>query len=495
MKVRLKRNAIYNKKPIVFSNTHFVVGIHIIIEMALLLISVVCMSLPAAVEYWYTVISVLAAVLLLFQILGYVIKKVSVFNFVFIFLILSYLFMFGIVFLLALGLDKAVFWKLHTEFSKEVMLQSGFMILNYLEMFYIGSLLGWRKCNSKLYGYFAKGNQQVVKKRIYKAGLYLFCMSLPFRLYTDILLINASKITSNYFKVSVGSGFYDDIGYLCVPGLIYIISSEKLKRRKAYMVAMISCIYFAYVMVVTGDRRYEVTGIIAILLCVIKTYPIKFSVTMILGSGYLSVVLLNILIVIRNIRKGRLLSLTKFLMSNFKTIFFSLSTVKNTIIETMAEFGISFFSVVQVIKNIPENIGFQYGKGFWGSIPAILPTGPIFKDFFEQIDISHVVNLLEKNPVGQTIVGDFYANFGLFYLPLSLLFGIFVKKFFDENCTGNINLSIARNYSFLYIEINLIRACFFEVFRNSVYIYVIPLVLMYMVREGDYTSKECDEKC
>ena len=248
-------------------------------------------------------------------------------------------------------------------------------------------------------------------------------------------------------------------------------------------------------MVVTGDRRYEVTGIIAILLCVIKTYPIKFSVTMILGSGYLSVVLLNILIVIRNIRKGRLLSLTKFLMSNFKTIFFSLSTVKNTIIETLAEVGISFFSVVQVIKNIPENIGFQYGKGFWGSIPAILPTGPIFKDFFEQIDISHVVNLLEKNTVGQTIVGDFYANFGLFYLPLSLLFGIFVKKFFDENCTGNINLSIARNYSFLYIEINLIRACFFEVFRNSVYIYVIPLVLMYMVREGDYTSKECYEKC
>ena len=282
----------------------------------------------------------------------------------------------------------------------------------------------------------------------------MFFCSFPFRIYTDALLVRDSKATGNYFKVSVGSGIYDDIAYLCVPALIFILSSKILKRRSAYAITFVSCAYLTLIMIVTGDRRYEVTGIIAILLCVIKSYQIKFSVFQILSLGYLSTVLLNILIIIRNIRKGGLLSATDFLMENVTTIFFSLSTIKNTIIETMAEFGRSFFSVVQVVKNIPEIYDFQLGKGFWGAIPAILPTGRILGDYFAEVDISHIINVLEKNPVGQTIVGDFYANFGPLYLIASLLFGFFVRHFFDDNCTGNEMLSIARNYSFLYIEIN-----------------------------------------
>lgn len=135
-----------------FSKKQIVIQIHLALEIILLIISTFFLLKNRYLENWYFVISILAIMMLILQAFGYFIYEISIINFVFVFLLLSYLFMFGIVFLLALGMEEAIFWDLHTEFSNNLLLKSGLIILNYLQMFYIGSLLGIRKNYSKFYG-------------------------------------------------------------------------------------------------------------------------------------------------------------------------------------------------------------------------------------------------------------------------------------------------------------------------------------------------------
>lgn len=456
---------------------------HIVLLVFLLILTIYLREDKQSIEYWDKIISSIAIIMLLFQLIGFYLLKVSILDFKFWFLALTYLFMFGIVFLLAFGYEEYVFWDLHTQFPKDILFKAGFCILNYIQAFYVGAIFYQKRKYSKIYNSIVVEDAKKMQKNLFITGIILFVATLPFRLLNDIPLILSAMESKNYFKISISVGLTDDIAFLFVPAVVYIISSKVLHKKINVLFSLLISSYLGVVMILTGDRRYCVTGILAIVLCLMKTYDFKMSFISVTFGYIVSIFSLNILTVIRNIRKGYLLSLTDFFIQNSDKIFSPVYALKNTVIETMAEFGISFFSVVQIVKNIPNNIGFQYGMGFWGAIPSIMPIGWLVPEYFFKVTISSYINLIEKRPVGETIIGDLYANFGVLYIFASLILGFIISHLFSFDSTKNKNLSIARYYSLFYIEINLVRACFFEVFRNSIVIYCIPLCILYFLKK------------
>lgn len=452
-------------------NSKFVFCINCIIFVLTLICGVIFSYQKIHTLSWSQLIGLVAFITLGTELLGLFVNGYGAYSFQFWYIVLTNLFMFGIVTLLALGVEEYVVWDLYSSFSSELLLEAGFVVLLFVQACYLGMTLPIAHKKSYFY------NRVVLEKnnaRIFNAGIIMFVFSLPFRLLTDIQLVNSVSETNNYFRSSVQSGLQDDLAMLFAPAVIFVIASKQLAKNKSLLLVGVVCLYYVAIMILTGDRRFPVTAILAIVLCFFKTYTYRIKAYHIIFVSFLGVLGLNILAVIRNIRKGHLLSIDMF----FSKYGAELLNVKDAVCETLGEFGISFYSVVHVVKNIPERVDIQWGKGFWGAIPSILPVGRWMGDFFNEVTISSYINGLERNPVGETIIGDIYANFGYAFVLGAFIFGMFISHFFSFDNINNRQLAIARYYAFFYIEINLVRTCFFEVFRPSCYIYIFFLVLI-----------------
>ncbi|KUP05275.1 hypothetical protein Q73_13490, partial [Bacillus coahuilensis m2-6] len=269
--------------------------------------------------------------------------------------------------------------------------------------------------------------------------------------------------------------------------VIYIIASGKLNKKKSLIVVLVTVIYFIITMILTGDRRYQFTAILALVFSYLKIYNIKFSPIKILTFSLLSILSLNLLKVIRNIRKENLVSLNEFFSSQVQQ-FFNMSVLY----ETMAEFGLSFFSVVNVYKYIPEVISYQYGLTFLISLLSVFPVGPWAGDFFNRASYSsYIINPMEGTGVGATLFGDFFVNFGWFGVLISLVFGIIFSKMFDMEKANNSRLSCAKYYSLFYVLITLVRATFAESVRTTIIVYCIPLFLLWVIKS--YITKKINQ--
>lgn len=178
------------------TNKEFVLKLHLILELIMAISTLMMLVFQDRIYYWYYPVSYISLIFMLFQILGYIIYEISIFDFNFIFIILTYFFMFSHPFLLAFGFEEYIFWELYKEFSNELMLKAGLLVLNYVELFYIGTLIKKRRFSSRLYRNFIQKDGTRQSKIIYKTGGILFLLSFPFRLYTDYTLIRDSKMTS-----------------------------------------------------------------------------------------------------------------------------------------------------------------------------------------------------------------------------------------------------------------------------------------------------------
>lgn len=427
---------------------------------------------------WEKFVSLFSISLLLFQLISMKLKKISFKEFPFWFTILSHLFMFGRVYLNFLNLDEQIFWNLITRYTDENLFRAGFVILCLLQSIFMGLTFNYQ-------------NTIVTKpvlnhpiKAVFITGIILLIISMPFRLYMDLLYVMQSQTTGEYLSLINFSGLQDDIAFLFVPSLIFIIASKILSKRQSLILLILAVSYFFVFMILTGDRRYPSTGILVLVLSYLYGYNIKIKPMRFLIYTAFAFISLNLLSIIRDIRLVQLTSLSDFLVLYGKDIFLG----KSTIYETLAEFGISFFSVVIAIKYVPSVVPFQNGLSFISSIPSALPIGSIFPNIFKNSSMSDTINLLENTPVGATLIGDLYINFGIISFVFAFIAGVLLSRIFLIKSDTNYRYSIAKYYSIFYILINVVRASFFEVFRPSLIVYFFPLVLMWLINNYRYSS-------
>ncbi len=425
-------------------------------------------------ETWSWFITIISILLLGYQLLYLKILKVSFYDFRIWYMILSNLFMFGRIYVNVLDYDNILSsWSVF--YSNDTLLNTALYVLVFHQAIFTGLNL----CQKKgTYEYF----HTKIKKsstKIFKCGLLLMFIGLPCRIITDLYAVRSVQSTGSYSSIQVTSGLIEDFAIIFVPAVVYILVSRQLEKKIARCLFLVVIGYFVIEMILTGDRRYQIIGCIVITLCYMKTYSDKIlsvRTVLIIAAGFLG---LNIIYQLRKVRGGNLTGIVDFvkgMIDNWGS--------SNILLETLTEFGISFYSVVGIVKNIPSVIGFQKGLGFYGAIPSILPIGFIAGDFFKTVSISNTINAMEQRPMGATLIGDFYANFGWISIPLVIVFGYLMMRMILLHRKDEIYVQ-ANYFSMMYIFMNLIRSSFYEIVRPAFVVLVLPMLVLYLIKKKE----------
>ena len=148
--------------------------------------------------------------------------------------------------------------------------------------------------------------------------------------------------------------------------------------------------------------------------------------------------------------------------------------------DILTEFGISFFSVVAMMSNVEKILGYQYGMSFIRAIPTVFPIGGIFGNFFDKGSPSTFINAYTGLPVGATIFGDMYANFGYLSILGIIILGIILSTIFNKGAYSD-KFDVVIYYTEFYILINLVRCAFFEIVRPIVWCIITAIFLYQLV--------------
>lgn len=459
------------------SMKHFIFLLsHFSLLLLLLLFSLLSWDDSYIIKNWAFTASLLAIFFILIHVISFYNKKVHYTDFRLWFLILSYLFMFGRVFLHGFNLDSEVAWNLMYRYPQAVLYHTSLYILSFMQCLFIGFF--FFNSNKKNDPINAQIAEMPYNKTLYTVGLMIFLFSIPNRLLTDVTMILQAQTTGSYLTLEHYSGLADEFAFLMIPGIIYIISSGKLNRKKSLIILAAAILYFVGVMILSGDRRYQTSAIVALTFFYLRIFKPKLSWQAICAYGLFAILLLNLLAAIRNIRAGNLTSLSDFFL-NYGSEILSASVL----IETLSEFGLSFFSVVNVINYIPYYFSYQYGMTFLLALLLCgLPVGSWFTDLLEQASFSNIINKMDGTPVGASFIGDCYINFGWFSLGIGLLFGILCKKLLNMSKASSSRLECAKYYQLFYVFIILVRATFGEAVRASMWVYFVPLFILWVVK-------------
>lgn len=385
---------------------------------------------------------------------------------------LSWGFMFGHVWLIGLGRTDLLFWNLIERYDSELLWRTGLYVLCYMQAIFTGLNLCHANSSFRLERDGLVGVPDVGHRTLLAVGWTLVVFALPFRLYADATNVIAAQQSRTFLAVTNAHGPADDFANLIVPGLVALMAGWRANPRRALCLLLVATAYYLGVLTLTGDRRYNVTAILALVLSYVYLRSIRIGLVrgILLISG--GAVVLNLLAYVRTIRQGQLIGLGD-LSRNFGEL-----VSRNPLIESMAEFGVSFLSVALAVQLVPLEVPFQFGFSFVGAGITLLPAGWMFGDMLSLVSVVGVLIDIDGHPVGSSLPAELYANFGWFGILGALIAGRVLFAIFYSFSRHHRPSHVVIYYSLFYILINLPRSSFVEVFRASLLVWLVPLALM-----------------
>lgn len=424
---------------------------------------------------------------LLLNLIGFLfVKKVAYIDIGFIFVICSYLFMFGHVFLEVLGFSTSLTWNPAQYFSELEKFQAA--VYSYLCL--SAMTIGYIMCGKTSYSKTERSVTEETKnddKMTFRAGLVFFCIGLAANIISSGRVIQATLAANSYSNYTAAemSGILDDFAYLVVPGIVYMFSSRVLSKRKAIGLLVASILYFVVTMVLSGSRKVQIFAILTIIISYLWTRERrKITLKKMLGLAVVTILFLNLIYIIREHRTN----LSTILPSYFESLG-NFEFLGSIVGETFAESGLSFYSIVAIFSTVPSIFPFEYGMTFIRTIPSILPIGSFVGDFFYKASSSYVINRYTGIPVGTSLLGDFYWNFGFIggiiaCLLMGALLSRFTRKMFE-------NGKEALYFSVSYILMIGIRAGIMEMFRPLVMVTIVPLIIKFFLFKRSNKIQKC----
>ena len=430
---------------------------------------------------WTNSVMPFIAINLILNTCYFLLHKIKVFDYRFVFVALSYLFMFGRVFYAWCGKEYVASWWLQDFFSPSAMYHACIYILLSLQACFIGFFAFNKKKNHN--DFFNESSLFIrVKKEetrpLLISAIVILCIGLPSRLFMDFRAIWYSSQTGWYEAGGGVVGFIDDFAFFFIPGVFLLLESFKNDKKKKITIFLVF-IYFFVVMILTGDRRYYVSGLLALGCYYLYRLNKKRSIFFYIFLIFVCVFTLNLIEIVRHNRYGGITSLGVFLSNNFLKLF----DFSNTFDDVFTEFGISFYSVVVAVDNVPDKLlAFQYGKTFIYALMSIIPLGGYLAGDFSSP--SDYINEKVDLPLGGTFFGDLYMNFGYTLgIAFAFIIAFLIGKYFTSLSRKKNCISIVYYFSSFYILINLVRATFYEVARPLVWILVLVFVVYYFSKK------------
>ncbi len=456
------------------------------IGILFLVITVILFGIVGVIYYneanivWTKVVSRLVITMMICQIYCLWKVKKNLFCFEIWFTMFSYLFMFGQIILVgifridqinALGHMRNV---LDTRYSPEIMLKSALFILSCIQVIVTFFVIKNNKRD--------KVRKIIIKKRypeVFSAAVVLLMIGFPCHLIYSLRMIIRAQIYKSYDAIIDTSGLIDDFSNFFVYGLICLIFSGYITKKKLSIIIVLSMCYFVVIMGLTGDRRYQIVSIIVLLLAFFKSKKITFSWKWLL-IGVVGYFMLLLFYILREIRTENLVSGIQLINLIIKML-----GSNNILVQTLYEFGGSFYTVCLAFKYIPEFIPFKYGLTILSGIISIIPLGFIYQDMqiFTVGRLASELMDIGKTTVGASVFADLYGNFGIVGgLVFAAFFGLFLMKlFYLKQKKWTKGYFEARYYILFYVLIHLVRASFTEVIRTGVWglmaLYISSLIL------------------
>lgn len=457
------RNGIYVSKIWLIHLLFTIVFVYVVFQMKAI----------KPTENWSKQSAYLALTMLIYQIISLKQQKKSWISFDICFVAFSYLFMFGQIFLVgifnvnqieALGYVRNV---LDSRYSVETMYMSSLFILMAIQCIFLFLIL--RK--DRQYEI-----SQTYNPNVFAASVPMLLIGLPCHLLYSARMIIMAQFVKSYDAILDQSGLVDDFANFFVYGLICLVFSKRLDPKKARNVIALTVLYFAVVMALTGDRRYQIVAIIVIIFSYFKSYRVKLSFKHI-GLLALAYMALTLFYVLREIRTDSLMSLGDFITYYGKYLF---GGETNIFSQTLYEFGGSFYTMCLAIKFIPSSIPFMGGMTFVSGIIAIIPLGFLYQNspIFQNGRLAAILMEKGSTTVGGSLFADLYGNFGwIGGIIASIMVGLILNYLFNKDMQNNddIDYYYARYFIMFYALIHLCRASFTEVLRTCVW----GLLLLY----------------
>jgi len=414
----------------------------------------------------------MAVGLLTYQLIILIALKYTFKDFCVWFVILEFIFYFGRVFVKAVGEDYEMAWRLFERFSENSSYRAALFVLCTNMAIFMGMMI---TDNDKTVAQKEKETKKYSENCLWVMGIGILCLTFPIKVYCNIQNIIAQTLAGTYTSAGDYNGVLAALSWAPVYGLLLILSSKKMTQSRFKIIYTIYVIYDLVYMTFSGDRRQEAIGIVVMMIAYFEVYKIKVSY-----GSWIRLAIAGILglYVLATIRSGRMdvFTSTELFFQSLKQM-----VENNIVIETLGEFGVTFFSVASVIEYIPDYFDFFYGKTVISTFIILFPgiCTWLFPDW--TITLEDQCLSIHNQALGGSIFQDLYGNFGLYGILVAVLVGVLIGKIFSKS-NKMTSIGLAKYYLLFYVLINLIRAGLPEIGRSLVYALIIGEAIGWVYR-------------
>lgn len=402
----------------------------------------------------------------------------------FIFVILTYIFHFGQIFLhiLNIAIILPPKFNIFTYNSVYVIASAHFSLQLIMGMQIFGFILDIVKININQKKKRSVINNEKIDLEFFLLILFLTVVPYFYVDISQILIANdlgyvdAYKFGSSYF-LSLLSSFF----ILSLFG--FLVTSKSYRLNKIVLFSFATWNLFK--MILVGNRSQPMAIVLSLLflyITVITSKKFKIGIQHIM-LGLLIILLLPFIAQVRNI------SSTTFSTTSFVNYILE----ENPLSYLMAEFGGTLLTTVMTIQNIPYNVGFSRGLTYIGSFTIFIPfSTTLFGDYFSKyISVGEVMNPYFGGGLGGSWIAELYFNFGQLSIVFVPLITVFIKTISIKISNKSLpTLAINRALLFfILIPLFIYPRGYFYTFITyaNIYIYMLfgNVVYKYVRKGGD----------
>lgn len=310
----------------------------------------------------------------------------------------------------------------------------------------------------------------------------LLIISAPFYWMEVIDFIRIALISgyaANYVEDGEAMGILANVILLYVPAVAFLIVNTRKKIAKYLLLVMLIVPAFGYMFV--GGRGKAMS----LLTCGLFLWMTEICKTKKKGKYLLAITLVGVLLLglFSTLREIRDFSLGT--PSEIIAVFISNNLLEG-VISTIKEIGSTIYTWIRVEQIVPSLVGFRFGYSYLAAILSCIPSGLIGYSFADDaaLDIWLTNEVNADYGLGFSMMAESYCNFGYVGIILIFFVGLFMFYFLSGNIirNGDIRFKNAVSAIALYIFTNIARNSLSLSVRNIFYGIIIPLLLIKVLR-------------
>ncbi|KXU51591.1 O-antigen polymerase [Longibaculum muris] len=375
-----------------------------------------------------------------------------------------------------------------TAFPESIVKSTVNMCFLYIYSFHFGWLFFSKNIK--------KRNTQVVFNLITAKyiGLALLLISIvPLIKYDSAYFVQSIKYGYVLSDLSVNYGIIDDLARLYKVAVIFLIIGYS-KEKKVKFIVLGNIIYSFLKIWLIGQRGYEFIFVIFIAV-IYYTFIAKIN--------FKKMIMLFVVVLFSlSLMKSVVYTRDSTQKVNFSSVVSNV-VKDNIVVETLAEFGNTFYTAQIINYEVPNNVDFCYGKEFFMSTLTMLPNIGGLSNKLKEVNLIYQMSITQYRGIGGSMIGEFYYNFGWLGFIFMFAFGDLCAKLsrkisFDEkidSVQAALYIALFQNLIWFIRDsiMSLPRKCLFELILPYILYLIIKKVFVVKVH-SENKKKYIEEK-